>query len=270
MVKEKVKIEKPEKLKGVIQLIKESWEMYYSNLRTILYIMLVPLAFFILQSIISYAFVLIASGQNNISIVAVTILSITLSLVYGVLTLLTTVAMILSIKDDLSAKEAYSRGISLFFSYLWVIVLNTLIILGGLVLLIIPGLIFIVWFMFSQYALIFEEKKGFQALKRSKELVKGRFIDVIYRVVVFTVFMIPVYFIISFSVGLIGLLISIAIGLINEAAFDTALVGLEAASALLDASLEWFFFTPFAVLYWIHIYDNLVKVKQTSRKEGGR
>jgi len=270
MVKEKVKIEKPEKLKGVIQLIKESWEMYYSNLRTILYIMLVPLAFFILQSIISYAFVLIASGQNNISIVAVTILSITLSLVYGVLTLLATVAMILSIKDDLSAKEAYSRGISLFFSYLWVIVLNTLIVLGGLVLLIIPGLIFIVWFMFSQYALIFEGKKGFQALKRSKELAEGRFVDIIYRVVVFAAMMISIYFIISFSIGLIGLLISIAAELVSEGAFNVAIAGFEAIAALLDASLEWFFFTPFAILYWIHIYDNLIKVKQTNRRGRGR
>lgn len=55
-----------------------------------------------------------------------------------------------------------------------------LAILGGLLLLIIPGIIFSVWFAFVLYCVVFEEKKGVEALKASKALVDGRWWSVLW------------------------------------------------------------------------------------------
>ena len=64
-----------------------------------------------------------------------------------------------------------------------VAVLNTLIILGGLLLLLIPGLIFSVWYGFSQMEVVLHKKRGWQALAASQTLVHGRFWPVAWRLV---------------------------------------------------------------------------------------
>lgn len=51
--------------------------------------------------------------------------------------------------------------------------LQTIVIMVGFVLLIIPGFLFTVWFMFSGSIVVLEEKWGTEALKRSRMLGKG-------------------------------------------------------------------------------------------------
>jgi len=60
-------------------------------------------------------------------------------------------------------------------SVILVAVLQLAVTLGGVILLIIPGLIFWVWFALSQYVVMFENKKGLAAMSQSRELVRGRF-----------------------------------------------------------------------------------------------
>lgn len=50
--------------------------------------------------------------------------------------------------------------------------------MGGLLLFVVPGLVFTVWFFFSDQAVILEGKRGFDALVASRELVRGRFFAV--------------------------------------------------------------------------------------------
>lgn len=51
-------------------------------------------------------------------------------------------------------------------------------IIGGTILFIIPGIIFATWFSFVSYAVVDEGLSGTDALKRSRELVRGRFWEV--------------------------------------------------------------------------------------------
>ena len=62
-------------------------------------------------------------------------------------------------------------------------ILTTLILLGGLILLIIPGIIFSIWFAFVIYRIALEEDKAIESLHHSKELVKGRWWAVLWRLV---------------------------------------------------------------------------------------
>lgn len=68
--------------------------------------------------------------------------------------------------------------------FLWVSILTGLIILGGMILLIIPGLIFSIWYFFSIYVFGVDGVRGYAALQKSKDLVQGRFWPVVWRILV--------------------------------------------------------------------------------------
>lgn len=56
-------------------------------------------------------------------------------------------------------------------------ILFALAILGGLILFIIPGLVFMAWFSMSGYAMVTEDLGAVASMKRSKELVRGRVLE---------------------------------------------------------------------------------------------
>jgi hypothetical protein len=75
-----------------------------------------------------------------------------------------------------SAIEAFKKTFSKILPALWISFLNGLIVSIGFLLFIIPGFIFWKWFFVSIPAFFDEGVKGFKALSRSKELVKGKFL----------------------------------------------------------------------------------------------
>lgn len=78
-------------------------------------------------------------------------------------------------KKRLSLHALQQKLQRLLPSVVFVALLETAVVFGGLVLLIIPGLIFTIWFMFATLSVLFDETKGMQALSFSRELVRGRF-----------------------------------------------------------------------------------------------
>lgn len=106
-----------------------------------------------------------------------------LSILGGILFVFSTVALVrLYGKDELLTFGQYFKfGFSNFWSYVWVVMLSNLIVAGGMVLLIIPGVIFGVWFGLSLYVLILEGHIGRAALLRSKQLVSGKWGSVFWR-----------------------------------------------------------------------------------------
>lgn len=77
--------------------------------------------------------------------------------------------------------------------------LSMLIVFVGLVLLIVPGIIFAVWFSFSRFVVIKEGLGVRASLKRSRELVRGRFWPILGRYLVFFV----VYLLFQIALGLV-------------------------------------------------------------------
>lgn len=79
----------------------------------------------------------------------------------------------------------YRRAIRLLPSFFWVAALQLLATVVGFVLLIVPGLLAFIWLYFAQYALVFDNRRGWSALLHSRELMRGRFFKVAIRVSVF-------------------------------------------------------------------------------------
>ena len=66
-------------------------------------------------------------------------------------------------------------------SYLWVSILVGVIVTIGTILFIVPGVIFGIWYSFAALVFVLEGVKGYEALKKSKSLVQGRFWLVVWR-----------------------------------------------------------------------------------------
>ncbi|MGH2540774.1 MAG: hypothetical protein ACRDGK_09655, partial [Actinomycetota bacterium] len=80
-----------------------------------------------------------------------------------------------SIGDSVDIDASYKWGFARFGSVLLISVLVGLAVLGGFILLIIPGLIFLVMFSVAIPALVVENRRGTDAMGRSWNLVKGHF-----------------------------------------------------------------------------------------------
>jgi hypothetical protein len=80
-----------------------------------------------------------------------------------------------TIGDPVDPEESYRYGFKRLGSVILVSVLVGLAVAGGLILLIIPGIIFLVLFSVSVPVLIVEDRRGRAAMSRSWHLAKGHF-----------------------------------------------------------------------------------------------
>ncbi len=104
-------------------------------------------------------------------------------------------------------KDLLSSGFKLALPLLLINFLSGLAITLGLVLLVIPGLVFGVWFIFSQPVLVYEGLSGTSALSRSKSFSQGRFWTV------FKLMAVPIFVYIAYTI-----LVSLATGLLPVSA----------------------------------------------------
>jgi len=74
--------------------------------------------------------------------------------------------------QETSAVESLKYGLSRLMPLIWTSILMMLAIMGGFILLIIPGILFALWFALSTHVVVIEGISGGAALGRSKQLVR--------------------------------------------------------------------------------------------------
>lgn len=186
--------EKPVKLYTIKKLIRDSFSVIKRDSRVPLEIALLSI---VVYSVFGF-FIKWSTSKPQINFFSFH--NISLTLLSGLIGLIFIIAQICAI-NNLSENREVALGESLkasfekYFPCLWVSILLTVVIFGGCVLLIIPGIIFGIWFLFSTYALILEDKRGAAALKRSKQLVQknGWYVFVIGSAM-HIIFFAPAYF----------------------------------------------------------------------------
>lgn len=157
----------------------------------------------------------------------------------AVVSILMAVALMRAVMNPaLSIKDAYRESLPYFWRYILLSIMVGVVVLLGLIALIIPGIIFAVWFAFSYYILVVENIGGVEAMKRSKQLVAGRWWMVFGHVAFVT-------------------LVSLAVGIVAGAlmAMLDAMLGSIAAGILnLIVSAV---IAPIFVAYFYFLYRNL-------------
>ena len=148
-------------------------------------------------------------------------------------------------RDHINVSEALKKGGRRFFSYLWISLLSGFVVLGGFILLIIPGIILSIWFSLGLYVLVAEDRRGMNALLRSKQLVQGYWWPVFWRFL---------------AIGLVGvgiMLPFIIAGFLLENVENLAALGLfqvlQGVASLL--------FSAFTIIFGFLLYENIKQVK---------
>ena len=142
--------------------------------------------------------------------------------------------------------EAF-RGIQ---PLLIVSILQFLIVVGGMLLLIIPGILFWIRYAFAQQAVIIDKKNPKEALALSKFLVEGRFWKVLGRLV--------------FGPLAIGLTYAVALGTIVF--IVGSILGIDTENLFSDDPVTWvqiiesigdIFIIPLLIIYSVFLYEEL-------------
>jgi len=116
---------------------------------------------------------------------------------------------------SISAATLWARQNALSLVWLWI--LSTLVVMGGLILLIIPGFILMVYVALAQYVFVAEGKRGIDAIVRSRDLVAGYWWPFAIRLSGVSV----IFILILMFIGMIGGLLLAAIGY----TLDESLIG---------------------------------------------
>ena len=160
----------------------------------------------------------------------------------------TYIGLYLLVKNNYVGKEhdIYKESEKYFWPYLGVVIPAAVLTLFWTVLLIIPGIIFGVYYSFSLFALFFEDKKGLDALSKSKRLVKGYWWPVFGR---------------FFLMGVIAIVFSIIITLpISGQGADPSTPFYQIWSFLVQ--VVNYLIGPIYMIYIYGIYQDLVKIKK--------
>ncbi len=119
------------------------------------------------------------------------------------------------------ARDAYKQTAQRVWPMVGVSILTSLIVMGGILLLIIPGIIFSVWYGMSRYIVVTEGLSPVESLKRSRAYVDGYFWPVIIRFLVIIALGIAVGFVseiisvtVAFGSTIIADIISMAISIV--------------------------------------------------------
>lgn len=222
-------------LKSLQEICKEAFDLYCSKFKIALGIMVVPVAISIILSefgraSVSFSILHQASWPSVVKIILWFAL-----LFFDVISIS---ALLFSIKNKTGVKQSYLQSLKSASLFAPIVVLGLLTITGGFMMFIVPGLIFFTWFGLAPYAFIWEGKEGFEALRRSKQLVGGFFWKVFSRLA---------------GIALAVMAVVIALGVVGKIIGD---------SHHIIGSLLHLFLMPLVVFFGIVLFQNLVTVRK--------
>ena len=186
---------------GYVEFFSNSWRTFATNWTT--FMILAAIA-----TMVSSALEL--ATATEVSFVTGFIRWIVLMIVWILsIMALTIVAHKTSDGQTIGVWESYYLSLGLFWRYIWTVILYFLIVLGGMFLLIIPGIIWACRYIFAPYLVIMEGIGGRKALSRSKDMTKGRLGGVFARAFIFGLLF---FLIITIPLSLLIFLVGIVLG----------------------------------------------------------
>ncbi len=177
-------------------------------------------------------------------------------LVFILLTLLGFFLYLVSIirleSKELSLLEVYKNSVKKILPFSFTMILSTLIVIIGLLLFVIPGIIFLIRFYFVQFIASLEGIYYKSALRKSSEYVKGLWWKVFLRIVALIAFIFLIYFIFDFLsiVASLSSIISISLSYIISIFYIFL-------SILFNYSIN-----IFSIVYMYTLYKQIKNIKE--------
>jgi len=189
-------MENNKKMSGIDDLVSGSVKLYKQHFKKFMLMMFVGLAAYIPFYLISAWMVVNTSIVLGIILVALFVAAIIALIYFGVRS---QIGIYFILKNPtMGFKELFKNTRGIFWKFFGLSILTGILVSLWTLLLIIPGIIFGIFYSFALYLLVFEDVKGLNAVKRSQALVTGYWWAVFGR----TAFMILVAMLASFVLSL--------------------------------------------------------------------
>jgi hypothetical protein len=147
--------------------------------------------------------------------------------------------VIFSLHHRAGVDASYKATLGWFWPFVWVTILEILAVLGGSMMLIIPGIWLAIVLSLMAYVFVIEHRRGVDALRQSKDYIKGYWWAVLGRVLLLGLMFLAATFIIEIPIMIIA----------------------GNAARVLVTMLLTLFFIPFSVIYHYVIFENLRELK---------
>lgn len=239
-------------------LLKEAWGIYKARFKTFIGIFLVPM-------IMAMVFVGIpiagALGVQFFDSPIIIFLTIPLFFAMIIFQFWSQAAMLFAVKDSeegIGVKESYRRGWHKIGSIFWVGLLSGIIIMGGYLLLLIPGIIFGIWFSLAAMIIVVEDFGGMNAILKSKSYVTDYWWEVFWRFL----FLGLIFGGISLVFGLPGWLVNFIAGFTKNSSLSAIGIIFSFVGSIVN-----FVLAPLSVIYTFLIYKNLKAIKGEVKSE---
>jgi hypothetical protein len=186
-------------------------------------------------------------GQNNLPLHILAILLAVLGTLAAIYFYIRTyISMFLLVKKNYAGEEfsIFKESGQYFWPYLGLAVLTFVFVLLWCLLLIIPGIIYSVFYSFAVYAFFFEDRRGLKAIRRSVQLVSTYWWPVFWR-----------YVVITLALWAVMLIITIPL---HFSSVDSAF---SQVWRMIMQVVE-FLIGPIVMIYSYNIYQDLVKIKK--------
>jgi hypothetical protein len=253
------------------ELFGKSWQEYKSNFKVFLIIFLllsvIPSVIYFVASIpLNLKFLnLTESGLSEMFSLMLQLKYVIPSIILGILMFLLGLLMSASFvynslyrKKEMSVRETLMGGKKYFWKY-FLFSIVYFIFLGLLFLLfVIPGIIFLIFWMFASYILIGENKGILESLKISHDIVRGKW----WRVFGYALLFMLIAIAISIGFSIVGGIINVIIGLpflikgATQSGFVYIITEFVRTIANLGAGVIT---TPLAILFFKNFYLDLKK-----------
>lgn len=184
-------------------------------------------------------------------------LTLFLSLIQLFLLVWITVTLFLYIRQSIlglpgTIPQCSAEGRLLVAPFVWALLLLFGVLIGGTLLLVVPGFLFFVWFGLTTFIVIFEKKRPLEAMQASREYVRGQFWQSARLLLLG-----PLIIFLSYS-----FVMSVFISLVARAQGTSAIEALTAPIPIWVTIAEIAGETlllPFFLLYLTHVYLVLTK-----------
>lgn len=251
-------------LPGGVALLRQAWAILKQRFSTFLGVVAIPIliasVFIIVLSVGGFFGLSLLSTKfaaGGVVLLLVLLVVFVLVIIIGQIWAQTALLhAVIHNQEKIGVIESYRRGWHKVFPYLWVSFLSGLIIVGGFLLFIVPGIIFAIWFSLAFIVLVSEDMRGMNALLKSREYVTGRWGSVFWRLIFIGI--------VSYLVSLIPAFIFLFL--------ETSKI-LEVVRIIISFSIS-LLFTPLMMIYLFLIYSHLKSIKgeiafaPTGRKKG--
>jgi hypothetical protein len=227
------------KLISPFDLLKQSWDIFIKRYAVFFGIILIPALYLVAGKILSFAFINILKVNNNE--IGFVLVSDFLVVLLFLLFFWSQVSLLYAIVNQKAGvNESYKKGKNLLWAYIVLSLFNSMIVFGGFVVFLIPGIIFSVWLSLAVFVFMEENEKQEKAILKSYEYVRGHWWPILGRILFIVFVLMAIQWIISLILTLFG-------------------VQVETSKEL--SEVISFFFYPLTLIYYFIMYKDIKTIK---------